>query len=362
MVSGQNKKSFKLNIVYSALYTMLNIGFPVLTFAYIARIMGPDLLGRLNFTSSYTAIFLLAASLAMPMYGAREIALARDNREILNSTFSELFTLNAITTVLSAGVFGLFFLFSDRMRGDWVLFLIFGMSILFNGVAVDWFFQGLEDYRFILWRNLFFKILSLALIFALVRSREDFLVVAAISVFANAGNNVVGFLAAVKRVKIGLRPWRHIKRHLASMGIASGSTMAASTYVYLDSVLLGYFAGNTSVGLFTSATRPIKLSIALVQSLTSAIMPRFSWYRGQGRLEEYRAMARKSLSLIYMLSFPIAGYLLALSAPIIRMLSGPGFEAAVPTMVISAPLVLLMGFTNFLGLQIIFPDKGEKKL
>jgi O-antigen/teichoic acid export membrane protein len=354
--------SVKRNLVYSVLYTLMNIGFPVISFAYVARILGPETLGRLNFTGAVAACFVLLASLAFPLYGARETALVRHDREKLDAIFSDLFLLNAATTLLAACLYGLCFLISARMRNDWPLFAIMGAAILFNTVAVDWFFQGLENYRFILWRNAVFKVLSLGLLLALVHRREDYLIVAGITVFANAGNSVLGFLAARKRVRIRLRPWVSLRSHFRPMGVLSASTLSANMYVYMDSVLLGHMAGNTAVGFFTSATRVTKVSISMVQSLTAVIIPRFSWYVGQGRVEEYRAMARKSLSLIWLFAFPISGLLLALAPRIIRFLSGPGYEGAVTAMRISAPLVVLMGFTNFIGLQIIFPNKGEMKL
>ena len=56
------------------------------------------------------------------------------------------------------------------------------------------------------------------------------------------------------------------------------------------------------------------------------------------------------------------GVIFVLAPRILNVLSGPGFEAAIPAMRITATLVILMGFTNFIGLQIIFPNHGEKKL
>jgi O-antigen/teichoic acid export membrane protein len=73
-------------------------------------------------------------------------------------------------------------------------------------------------------------------------------------------------------------------------------------------------------------------------------------------------VARKFLSFIYFLAFPAAGILMVLAPPIIRVLSGPGFEEAVLSMRIASVLVVLMGITNFVGLQVLLPDRGEGKL
>src|SRR5690606_27763067 len=125
---------------------------------------------------------------------------------------------------LSAGGYGMIFLLSSRMQEDWPLFLICGAAILANAFSVEWFFQGLENYRFVLWRNLAFKIVSLGLIVAFVRRREDIHLVASIGVFANAGSNLLGFLAAARLAPIVRRPWSRIRLHLKPMGILSTST------------------------------------------------------------------------------------------------------------------------------------------
>ena len=354
--------SVRGNFAYSVLFTLLNIGFPIISFSYIARIMGPENLGLLNFALSFSAFFALAGALAMPLYGSREIAKARDDRPKLDGLFSELFLLNFISSLVAAALFAGLFLASDRMREHWPLFLITGSTIVFNAVTVDWLYQGLENYRFIAWRNLVFKTISLALLFLLVRGREDILWVAAVGVFANSGSGLAGFLAAGRFATLTPKPPRNLLRHLRSMAILSLSTLAASMYVYLDSVLLGFLAGNRPVGLFTAATRVPRVAISLVSSLGSVITPRISYLMAHGREAEYRQMARKSLSFVYFLAFPAAGVILVLAPRILHVLSGPGFETAIPAMRITAPLVILMGFTNFIGLQIIFPNHGEKKL
>lgn len=354
--------SVRGNFAYSVLYTLLNIGFPIVSFAYIARIMGPENLGRLNIAVSFSAFFALVGALAMPLYGTREIAKARDDRQKLDGLFSELFLLNFISSLAAAVLFAGLFLASDRMREEWPLFLITGCTIVFNAVTVDWLYQGLENYRFIAWRNLAFKTVSLALLFLLVRNGEDILWVAAVGVFANSGSGLAGFLAAGRFATLSPKPFRNLLRHLRSMAILSVSTLAASMYVYLDSVLLGFLAGNRPVGLFTAATRVPRVAISLVSTLGSVIIPRISYLMAHGREAEYRLMARKSLSFVYFLAFPAAGVILALAPRILNVLSGPGFEGAVPAMRITAPLIILMGFTNFIGLQIIFPNHGEKKL
>jgi O-antigen/teichoic acid export membrane protein len=264
------------------------------------------------------------------------------------------------------GIFACLFAFSHRIKQDYQLFAVTGSAILFNCFSIEWLFQGLENYRFVAWRNLLFKSISLALLFGLVHRKEDFLWAAGINVAANAGCALMGFLAAGRFATFSwpgpVRLWGHLKPMATLSASTLASSMYVSMYVFLDSVLLGYLAGNAAVGLYTTATRVVRIPIAMMQSLGAVIIPRFSYYLKKGMLEEQRAMARKSISFIYLTTFPMVGALLVLSPGIVRLISGPGFLEAVPAMRIAVPLIALMGFTNFLGLQVIFPNGGEGKL
>ncbi|HEY8390332.1 MAG TPA: oligosaccharide flippase family protein [Clostridia bacterium] len=92
--------SLAKNSVYNIFYKLLNIVFPLLTSAYVARILLPDGVGKVAYALNIVQYFLLVAALGLPNYGTREIARVRDDRNKLNSLFSELFIINAISTTI----------------------------------------------------------------------------------------------------------------------------------------------------------------------------------------------------------------------------------------------------------------------
>ncbi|HLP41065.1 MAG TPA: oligosaccharide flippase family protein, partial [Fibrobacteria bacterium] len=91
---GRDPPSLRRSIVLNAANLGLNILFPLVSFAYTARILGPEAMGRVGFAFAASGIFLVLASLSLPIYGAKAVAQARDKREALDATFSELFLLN----------------------------------------------------------------------------------------------------------------------------------------------------------------------------------------------------------------------------------------------------------------------------
>jgi O-antigen/teichoic acid export membrane protein len=63
-----------------------------------------------------------------------------------------------------------------------------------------------------------------------------------------------------------------------------------------------------------------------------------------------------------MISFPAAAAVSVLAPHIVAVLSGREFAEAVPVMRLSAPLVVLMGYSSFVGMQVLFTSKGDGKL
>ena len=80
------KKSLKLNFVMNMILTMSSFIFPLITFPYISRILGPSGTGSVSFATSFISYFLMFAQLGIPTYGIRVCAQVRDDREKLTRT------------------------------------------------------------------------------------------------------------------------------------------------------------------------------------------------------------------------------------------------------------------------------------
>ena len=64
----------KKNILYTSFLTLSNYIFGLITFPYIARTLGVNNMGIVEFTNNIVAYFLLFASLGINTLGIREIA------------------------------------------------------------------------------------------------------------------------------------------------------------------------------------------------------------------------------------------------------------------------------------------------
>src|SRR4051812_18156448 len=95
----------KKNLFYNSLLSVCQFIFPLVTFPYTSRILRPAGIGAVNFTDSFTQYFMLFAALGIPIYGIREVAKRKHDKEALSELFNEIFSLHLISTLVFALIF-----------------------------------------------------------------------------------------------------------------------------------------------------------------------------------------------------------------------------------------------------------------
>ena len=90
------KKSLGANALLNGLRSALNLLFPLITFPYVSRVLSVDGMGIYNFSNTYVNYFVLIAGLGVVTYAVREGAKYRDNKELISSFASQIFTINMI--------------------------------------------------------------------------------------------------------------------------------------------------------------------------------------------------------------------------------------------------------------------------
>ena len=82
------------NVFYNVMLAISQVLFPLITFPYLVRVLGPSEVGLLNFAESIARYFMLLAALGIPVYGIREIA--KHQKDILkrSQVFTEIFLIN----------------------------------------------------------------------------------------------------------------------------------------------------------------------------------------------------------------------------------------------------------------------------
>ena len=205
-------KSIKLNALLNIVLTLSNIIFPLITFPYISRILNPTGIGLTSFFSSIGNYGILLASLGISTYGIKAVASVRDDRDKLSKVVQELMIINVAMSIITTAILLFLTIFITQLNKEFSLLLLTCGTILSSPFALNWLYSGMEEYTYITTRSVVFKILSLILIFLLVKRPEDYIVFASISLFSSLSSNILNLWHS--RHFINIKLYKHFKGNI----------------------------------------------------------------------------------------------------------------------------------------------------
>ncbi|WP_017210830.1 flippase [Clostridium beijerinckii] len=348
-------KSIKANAILNIIYTIVNMLFPIITFPYVSRILLADGMGKVSFFTSISNYAVMMASLGISTYGIREVAKVRDDRKELSKVATELLIINTVLTIAVLCVLAISVNFIEKFKVEPVLFIINAIIIITAPMGLNWLYSGLEQYAYITKRTIAFKTISLVLVFILVREQNDYPIYVGITAFSTIGAYICNFVYSRKFVEFHLYKDIVFKRHYRPMLLLFASILAVSVYTNLDTIMLGFIRGDTEVGLYTAAVKVKWLLLTAVNAISAVLLPRLSFYLSQSNVKEYNRILKKSVSIIFVISIPMSLYFIAEAQDSILLLGGSNYLDAIPCMQIVMPILLISGFSNITGNQVLIP-------
>lgn len=349
------EKSIKKNALLNITYTLVNILFPIITFPYASRILLVDKMGVVSFFSSIANYALMFGSLGISMYGIRATAKIRDDKKELSKVAIELEIINIVATFIVLLLLGLSVPFVDKLNAHPALLIVNLVLILSGAFGMNWLYSGLEQYSYITKRTVAVKLVSIMLMFGLVRSADDYVVYAAIMAFSSIASNILNFIYSRKFIEIPRKLSLDFIQHFKPMLLLFSSILAVSVYTNLDTVMLGFISGDREVGLYTVAVKAKTLLLTMVNAISTVLLPRLSYYFSNRMETEYNHTVKKSVCIIFMVSIPLTIFFTLEASECIAILGGSDFIDATLCMQIIMPTLLISGFSNITGNQVLIP-------
>ena len=352
------KKSIAKNYIYNLIYQMLVIVLPLITTPYLSRVLGANGIGVYSYTISITTYFILFGSLGIAMYGQREIAYIRDNKELTSKNFWEIVLLRLFTMSISLVGFYLCFAIGNQYQ---VYYRILILEILANVIDISWFFQGLEEFKKTVSRNIIVKIISIICIFTFVNNPNDLYKYILIFTLSNFIGNITLWFYVPKYIsKIqfkNLNLVKHIKPTL-SLFIPQ---IAIQIYTVLDKTMIGIITNDMNqVGNYEQSQKIIKMSLTIVTALGTVLSPRIANTIAKNKHEEVKVKLKKSCRFVWMVGIPIMFGIMAISNTLVYWFLGQGYEQSSVLLRIGALLVLAIGLNSVSGMQYLIPAKKQR--
>jgi O-antigen/teichoic acid export membrane protein len=320
-------------------------------FIYLARVLGPDRYGGLEFVLAAMVFFTLPVDLGLGTYGARELARHRGRAADL------LREVTALRLLLAGASFALVVLLAAVLpRGpeDRALLLVYGLTLLAEPLMLQWFFQGHDSMHWVALATLIRRWGFALLVLAVARADTPLPWVGACECAAAAA--VVAFGLAVLRRRMGMAlPLPRVRPaalggHLRQSAPIGLSELAWAFLWYFATVLLGLFVAGEELGWFGAAHRIVMALHTFVWLYFFNLLPTLA--RGVTQPgERLRALVGRSVGLTAWGGVLVALVVTLLAGKLLGLAFGPRYAgAATPLTVLvwMIPVALLSGHYRYL--------------
>lgn len=340
---------------------MLNIGYPLITTAYISRILLPSGVGKISLVQTFISYFTTFAAMGIPNFGIKLIAANQEDVKGRSQAFSELFAINFFSTIITIL---LFFLFRPLLliKVDKTLLMIFSTQILFNIINIDWFYQGIEEYGYIAIRNTFVKFSSLGLMLIFVKTSKDYISYAIIVCCATFGNYVFNIFNVRKYISFSIRIRTALKKHMTKVLILFTSVCATEIYTMLDSTMIGVMCSEEELGYYANSIKLIRVIFSFISAICVVYFPRISYLYSNQKKIEYNKLSDQVLKIALYFSIPAMIGIISLSEEIVAVLFGDEFKPSIITIRILSPLIVIFSVAYVSGHIILISVNKEKDI
>ena len=324
---------------------------------YMLRTLGPANYGAIAFMQSIVAYFNLFIDFGFNLTAPRDLAQAG------KSEIPQIFSTYLWAKIsLWLGV-SVFFIFSilviqhfTNYNFNFVLFVAVYTSVIGNVLFPIWFFQGIQQMRYITMINLIGRFFTIGCIFILVKVPADFIKAA---FFLSCTPLVAGILSLIliHNKFHGILRKPDVETMMAVIKKSKQifiSNLSVNLYTSTDVIILGLLTNNTIVGYYSGADKLIACIKRGISAINDAVYPYITRKFIESREEAFHFL--RIQSGIYLMGGIAGGIiLLVASSYAIPWLLGSKYISSVQPLQIMAFVPLVVSLSNIFGYEIMLP-------
>ncbi len=313
----------------------------------IARYLGPEQFGLLNYAISFVGLFSTIAVLGLDGIVTRELVKAPDKKNLLLGT---AFLLRVAGTILSLFLLGIGLLIVQDVSFTIILILIIASSSFFQSLGViEYFFQSRVEAKYAVLVQFSSVVLTSIIKLSLIYYKASliyFAIVTALEFVFLAS----GFIIIYKNRSYNLFDWKFSKVMAKELLKDSWplilSGMVVSIYMKVDQVLIKKMLTDKDVGYYAAAVRLSEAWYFIPTAIANSLFPAIINAKSNPAL--YKARLQKLYDLLTWIAIGIAVPVTIFADEIIVVLLGENYlpSSGVLTIYIWAGVAVFLGVAS----------------
>lgn len=317
------------NLTAKAFWILFSDGgaklFGFFTTIYLARTFGAELYGLIVLSISVMSICIWFSDLGIQTLATRAMAATESDKRTPAQYFWLKVTLSIVVICVS-GIAIWFLLGQNPVLRN--LSLLFLMSLLPQSLQIQWYYNGIQEFKWITLSNWIQGTVYLGGLFAIVSANDLYMVpvIYSISLLAGAITMLLVYRGNQSLLTLpDVSTWSDDIKN--SFYLGSGHFMAQSI-IYMPPIIIGYYFAESDVGFYSVAFKlilVIMLADKMISTLLLANLSKIWREQPEGVPEQLKIVAR------WMIFFGSLGSigLYFISVTVIPFLFGEGYSSSV---------------------------------
>lgn len=276
--SASDFKRLMSNFLSLSVLQGLNMILPLITLPYLVRVLGVETFGLLSFSLSIVMYFQIIVSFGFDLSATKEISIHREDINKVSEIFMSVMAIKIILACISLFLLLLMVLFIGSMQQHFWLYLVTFGVVIGNVVFPTWFFQGMENMKYITYINVVSKIIFTVLIFIFVQNEKDYIYVPMLNSLGAILGGAYSFWLIFKLFKIKLRfpEWNVIIFQLKDSFHVFLSRVANNGSRFYATTIIGIYFGNTVLGYYSMVEKLFYAFMSVGGIVSQTIYPYMS--------------------------------------------------------------------------------------
>lgn len=344
------------NIIALLLLQGANYFLPLITLPYLVRVLGVEKFGIIAFSQAFIQYFMLITDYGFNLTATQQISRLNKEKEKIDRILSSVTLVKFFLFIFSWILMNSIILMIPYFTKEILLYNITFISVLGNVLFPIWYFQGLEEMKYITILNVTAKVIITILIFLFIHDQQDYIYVAFIQALTTVIPGVLSWIVIYKFfsnrfILPSLKEGKsEIIKQLKDGWHIFLSTVAISLYTSSNLFILGLLTNSVIVGYYSAADKIIKAIQGILGSVTQAIYPHTNSIYENSK-EAALHFIRKTFIAISIISFLSSLGIFLFSEQIVLIILGKDYIGSIDFVKLMAFLPFIIALSNVFGIQ-----------
>ena len=255
---------------------LFNLVTPLLVVPYIVSVCGEENFGKTAVGMAIAFFLIVFIDFGSDIIGVREVAINRDNPEVLNKIFTTTYVVKAIILMIVLTVASIIFILFPYFKSEKIMFTL-GLSVLIGQfLNPTWFLQGIENVKWITLLNIVSKCIYLVGIFFTIKKESDYVYINLWWGLGMIVSNFLVFIWIIKKHQFSFllvnkdEVFKHIRNDFSMFS----SQIFVSLQLYAPVVLISYFGNNLMAGQYRIVEQIIVIFKTYIFLFFNYVFPR----------------------------------------------------------------------------------------